>query len=65
MAGLSDFSSSRMLERYRIAQTFHELRASGIDAAMAATQVSVRLGVSAGDVFASATEFNREPLWRL
>jgi hypothetical protein len=65
MTRLSDFTSSKILERYRIAQTFHELRASGIEAPVAATQVSIRLGVSAGDVFASAAEFNREPLWRL
>jgi hypothetical protein len=65
MTGLSDFSSSRMLERYRIAQTFHELRASGVEAPAAAAQISIRHGVSAGDVFASATEFQREPLWRL
>ena len=54
-----------MLERYRIAQTFHELRASGVEAPVAATQVSIRHGVSAGDVIASAAEFKREPLWRL
>jgi hypothetical protein len=54
-----------MLERYRIAQTFHELRASGVDAPVAAIQVSIRLGVSAGDVFASAEEFKQDPLWRL
>jgi len=62
---LSDFSSSRILERYRIAQTFHELRARGVEALVAATQVSIRHGVSAGDVFASAAEFKPEPLWRL
>lgn len=65
MTRLSDFSSSLMLERYRIAQTFHELRASGIEAPVAATQVSIRHGVSALDVVASAAEFQREPLWRL
>jgi hypothetical protein len=45
MTRLSDFTSSKILERYRIAQTFHELRASGIEAPIAATQVSIRLGV--------------------
>jgi hypothetical protein len=65
MAGLSDFTSRKILERYRIAQTFHELRASGVEALVAATQVSIRLGVNARDVFASAAEFKREPLWRL
>jgi hypothetical protein len=65
MTRLSDFSSSRLLERYRIAQIFHELRASGVEAPVAAAQISIRHGVSARDVFASAAEFQREPLWRL
>jgi hypothetical protein len=60
-----DFSRLGILERYRIAQTFHELTANGWEHWIAAAQVSIRHGVSAGDVVLSAAEFKREPLWRL
>jgi hypothetical protein len=54
-----------VLERYRIAQVFHELAASGGDRSAAASQLSVWQGVSAEDVLEFAAEFGREPLWRL
>jgi hypothetical protein len=54
-----------MLERYRIAQTFHELTASGLEYSTAAAEVSIRHGVTTEEVVASAAEFKREALWRL
>lgn len=65
MPGSVEFSRLAMLERYRIAQTFHELIASGLEHSIAAAQISILHGVSDGDVIASAAEFKREPLWRL
>jgi hypothetical protein len=53
------------VERYRIAQTFHELSLAGKEAFIAASQVSQRHGISTDDVFAFADEFSHEPLWRL
>jgi hypothetical protein len=60
-----EFSKLGRLERYRIAQRFHELIASGLEHSIAAAQISIRHGVSDGDVIASAAEFKREPFWRL
>ena len=53
------------VERYRIAQRFHELALAGKEAFMAASQLSRRHGVSTEDVFAFADEFSHEPFWRL
>lgn len=61
----SDKPHAGILERYRIAQTFHELAVSGSDRSAAARQLSVRHGITAEDVLAFAAEFGREPHWRL
>jgi hypothetical protein len=60
-------SKSRIadVERYRIAQTFHELSLAGKEAFVAASQLSRRHGISTDEVFAFADEFSHEPFWRL
>ena len=52
------------LERYRIAQLFHELALGG-ERLSAAAQIARRHGVSAKHVLDFAAEFEPEPLWRL
>jgi hypothetical protein len=53
------------VERYRIAQRFHELALAGREAFVAASQLARRHGVSTDEVFAFADEFSHEPFWRL
>lgn len=53
------------VERYRIAQTFHELALAGREAFVAARQLARRHGVSTDEVLAFADEFSHEPFWRL
>jgi hypothetical protein len=52
------------LDRYRIAQMFHEL-ARDLETVAVAQILSSMHGVSAEDVLAFAAEFPVEPLWRL
>jgi len=60
-----ELPARNLVQRYRMAQTFHELAANGVERSIAARQVSIQHGVQAEDVLASAAEFGREPLWRL
>jgi hypothetical protein len=53
------------VERYKIAQMFHELALAGRDAFVAASHLSRRHGISTDEVFAFADEFSHEPFWRL
>jgi hypothetical protein len=62
---MRDTSHEPVLERYRIAQIFHELTADGADRSVAATLLSARHGIRTEDVLEFAAEFDKEPLWRL
>jgi hypothetical protein len=62
---LEDGQRFRKLDRYKIAQLFHEIVTECQERLIAADYVARRHGIGADQVLAIAEEFKPEPLWRL